>query len=331
MNAQDDEVSVMKLFQRIVLVLLAVAALGAGIALIALPFSEQAMGIVVSYFENSFWRMGAGIVLAAFALFALLPFGGMRPPTQIVVPSPNGNIVIHLAPVEVSMTRTLGKLPIIKKAHLRVMPTDENRKVRIAAQVALKKPAGASAVETTERLREYIDKLGRRILGATEVTTVELVVTNLLVDPTQTAESLNVMLKGLEEIPIEAVAASAAAAPVLLSREETHEPAAVSEERPPVELAGEPASKVEAPGELLNYDQYRRATAERVETPEVLEPEESHYRPGDPELRSGEIGFEEIEGSETVSADESEASGGPAVGEDEEEHGPTSSGAGPHV
>jgi hypothetical protein len=295
----------MKLFQRIVLALLAVGVLAAGVGLIALPFSEQAMGVAASYFEDTFWRMGAGIVLAAFALFALLPFGGMRAPTQITVPSPNGNIVIHLAPVESSMARTLGKLPIIKKADLRVVPTDENRRVRITARVALKKPAGASAVETTERLREYVDKLGRRILGATEVTTVELVVTNLIVDPTQTAESLNAMLKGLEEIPVEAVAVSVTGASASTAGGGLTEAKDAFESRMPPESASDVHLKPERSGELLDYEQYRRESVERVETPEVLEPEESQYTPVEQESVSERDEVDRVNADEVVPTGES--------------------------
>jgi hypothetical protein len=118
-------------------------------------------------------------------LYCLVPFGvfGRKKGKQISFESAHGNVKIHLDSAEMSMVKTLKKLPEVKKLTLNLVPADGNRKVRVTAQATIKKAPGAGAREMAAHLSEQISLLAKNVLGVDEVVSVDLDVKNIAVNP----------------------------------------------------------------------------------------------------------------------------------------------------
>lgn len=192
----------MRIIQRIVLYLFAVAVIAAGALLFQYELHELYAEVAARVPENMVLRYGVAVAAVVLGVFTMLPFGLFhRKGRSISFSGINGGVVIELDSFEESLRKTIAKLPMVKRVHVNVMPRDNDRKVGIEATVSLKKPADISTRETAERLREFIDKAARGILGADEVTTIDIKVTNIDIDPSQTAESLNSVFERYESAP----------------------------------------------------------------------------------------------------------------------------------
>jgi len=207
----------MRIVQRAVLFLFSILLVSAGLLLLVFPFSDQ-LGAVAAKATQAAdnWMIAilAGSALLALGVFTLLPFDLFRRKGRAIsFGAEGGTVVIQLESFEASLRKTIAKLPMVKRAHVTVTPKEDNRKVGIDATVHLKKPAGISTRETAERLREFVDKAARSILGSDEITTVTVRVEDIQIDSTQTAESLNSIFADAEKAVVPM--AVAAAAPVV--------------------------------------------------------------------------------------------------------------------
>lgn len=125
-------------------------------------------------------RIGAGSVAVLVGVFTLLPLGRCgRRRRQIVFTGPYGNTIIRLDSVEASLNRALMKLPDVKRICVRVMPSEDQRKVHIQADM---KVIGEGAREAADRIGERIRDAAKRLLGVDEVTAVDIYVSGMEVD-----------------------------------------------------------------------------------------------------------------------------------------------------
>lgn len=301
----------MHIVQRIFLYAVSALLIAAGAALVFYPISELYQIAIAQVPRNWLLRVAIGFSAAAVGVFTVLPFGLIgRRGKKIAFPGTHGTVVIQLGSFEASLRKTISKLPVVKKIDVTVAPTDNDRKVGIHARVTLVKPVETGARETADRLREYIDKAARRILGANEVTTVDVEVVHIIVDSTQTAESLEAVFAeseaALAAAPVAAVAASAAtdyteAAPVTRS--------AFAPEP-------EPETMKDESSELLTYEEAQRLHGETAVEPETEREAEQEAQPAlsvwdaesdgrselvEPEEASFEEPVEEAEAAETAS------------------------------
>ena len=218
----------MRIVQRVFLYVVSFFLILAGIAVAMYPYNPQVAEFARLIAGKPMNCLLVGIIIAALGLFTLLPFDLFRRKGRsISFAGPTGTVSIQIDSFETSLRKTIAKLPMVKRVHVHVTPKDNDRKVGVKADVSLKKPAETSTRETAERLREFIDKVSRQILGADEVISVDVNVEDVLIDPSQTAESLNSIFSKAEEsvVPVQrtvtspvvaapAVAAAVATAPI---------------------------------------------------------------------------------------------------------------------
>jgi hypothetical protein len=214
----------MRIVQRVFLYLISLFLIVAGVAIAIYPYNNFVQELIEFIASKWIHCLLLGIVLAAFGIFTLLPFDRFtRKRRSISFSGPTGTVAIEIDPFESTLRKTIAKLPMVKRVHVTVTPKDNDRKVGIEATVALKKPGDTSTRETAERLREFIDKVARQILGADEVTSVDVRVEDVLIDPTQTAESLNSIFataeKSVSPAPRTVTPVAAAAAPLAVAPE----------------------------------------------------------------------------------------------------------------
>lgn len=134
--------------------------------------------------QNNLVRFVVAIAVAVVALVGLIPWGlfGKKKSRVIEFEDSHGSIAIELTNVEESMNKMLRKLPEVHKINMQLIPADGNRKVRVVAEVELKKASGAGARAMTNQLRDQIDSMATRLLGVDEVVSVEVKVKRLVVD-----------------------------------------------------------------------------------------------------------------------------------------------------
>lgn len=264
----------MRIVQRVFLYVVSFFLILAGIVIAMYPYNPQVAEFAHSIAGKPMNCLLVGIVIAALGLFTLLPFDLFRRKGRsISFAGPTGTVSIQIDSFEISLRKTIAKLPMVKRVHVHVTPKDNDRKVGVKADVSLKKPAETSTRETAERLREFIDKVSRQILGADEVISVDVNVEDVLIDPTQTAESLNSIFSKAEQsvVPVQrtvtqpaavvpAAAAAAATAPIAgapMVSEPLREIGPEGGTEPNIDLeAGIDESKSSSsPSELLTYEE----------------------------------------------------------------------------
>lgn len=190
----------MRIVQRVFLYVVSFFLILAGIAIAMYPYNPQVAEFAQAIAGKPMNCLFVGIVVAALGLFTVIPFDLFRRKGRsISFAGPTGTVSIQIDSFEVSLRKTIAKLPMVKRVNVHVTPKDNDRKVGVKADVSLKKPAETSTRETAERLREFIDKVSRQILGADEVISVDVNVEDVLIDPSQTAESLNSIFSKAEE------------------------------------------------------------------------------------------------------------------------------------
>lgn len=190
----------MRIVQRVLLYVVSFFLILAGIAIAMYPYNPQVAEFAQTIASKPMNCLFVGIVIAALGLFTVIPFDLFRRKGRsISFAGPTGTVSIQIDSFETSLRKTIAKLPMVKRVNVHVTPKDNDRKVGVKADVSLKKPAETSTRETAERLREFIDKVSRQILGADEVISVDVNVEDVLIDPSQTAESLNSIFSRAEE------------------------------------------------------------------------------------------------------------------------------------
>lgn len=262
----------MRLVQRIFHHFISISIVAAGAIVAAFPFNAQVAQLVHRISGDWMLCLLLGIAAGALGIFALLPFElFQRKGRSISFTGPTGAVSIHLESFEMSLRKTIAKLPMVKRVSVNVTPRDNDRKVGIEAVVSLKKPAETSTRETAERLREFIDKVSRQILGADEIMSVDLQIQDVLVDTSQTAESLNSILTAAEKnvAPVAvgaAVPTMAAAAQAIETEDRGEEP-----HRPLDEGPQEPEAHS---ADLLTYEeaeQLHQPQASAFDAPDVTD------------------------------------------------------------
>ncbi len=171
----------MRIVQRIILYVLALAAIAGGIALVIAPVPElyqQVIPYIPSY--HGVGRIAVGCAVAALCIFAILPLGRRR--RKISFEGPHGNIAIELESVENTLRKNISKLPSVRKAALQLVPDKKSRTVRVKADVHLIKPGGGSTCDATTQLNEEIARHARQLLGPDEVSGVDLGVKGITED-----------------------------------------------------------------------------------------------------------------------------------------------------
>jgi len=193
----------MRIIQTIIQKLACVVVLAGGVALAIFSLSEL-YSLVISQLPgpNQFLRMGIGIVAFGLAFIALVPFGGRRRKSnQLSFVGPHGPITIQLDSIAASLNKTVSKLSIIKKAHLRLEPVKSREKANVVADVSIAKPADAGARETAEQLEVYIKDLARSVIGADEVGEVTVNVLNITTEGAAPADTLATLTKASATAP----------------------------------------------------------------------------------------------------------------------------------
>lgn len=280
----------MRIVQRTFLYIISIAIIVDGALFAAYPFSEQARSLVAAVLDKPMLCLLLGLVAVALGVFTLLPFDLFnRKGRSISFAGQTGTVSILIDSFEVSLRKTIAKLPMVKRVSVEVTPKDNNRRVGIEATVSLKKPAESSTRETAERLREFIDKVSRQILGADEVMTVDVRIEDVLIDPSQTAESLNGIFAAAEKnvTPVERTVTPLATAVAAVE-----EPAdEVEEQEPERYLSPTPIAQADAredvakpkTSSLLTYEEAEELEHARLadaNTPDSDEPKEESVPSG---------------------------------------------------
>lgn len=127
--------------------------------------------------------LGGGALLMSVGLLGLLPFRRFRVGSKVIsFQGAYGSVVIQLDSVEATLNRVVGKMPEVKKITVNLLPAEDNRRVRIMADVLLYKDLKAGARETANRVSQYIADTAINILGVEEVTAVDLNVRGIIVE-----------------------------------------------------------------------------------------------------------------------------------------------------
>lgn len=171
----------MKTLQFLLLKVFGLGVLAGGVLLVWFHFSELHALILDLVQRNvpsdMLLRTGVGALFMILGLVAILPAkltaGKGR---KILVPSASGNNYIRLAPIEANLNKSLRKLPGVKRIAVTLFPTEGGRKVRVSADVTLRKGLTAGAREVVSRLNDQIMAHTKRELGADEVMSVELTI-----------------------------------------------------------------------------------------------------------------------------------------------------------
>ncbi|MCL4218658.1 MAG: hypothetical protein KJ052_16860 [Candidatus Hydrogenedentes bacterium] len=165
----------MRLLQLAVLKLLAVGLIAGAVLLALYEFHGVYWLVADNVPDLAILRYAAVVVLLVAGVFALtpLPRPGQNKKT-ISYAGAHGTTTIQLDSVEASLTKALSKRPEVKKPTVRVTPDKDRGKVSIFASLTLVKGSSQSVPELSGRVRDYLDDAAQRLLGADEVTSVDL-------------------------------------------------------------------------------------------------------------------------------------------------------------
>ena len=165
----------MRLLQLAVLKLLAVGLIAGGVLLALYEFHGVYWLVADNVPDLAILRYAAVVVLLVIGVFALtpLPRPGQNKKT-ISYASAHGTTTIQLDSVEASLTKALARRPEVKKPMVRVTPDKDRGKVSIFASLTLVKGSAESVPKLSARVRDYLDDAAQRLLGADEVTSVDL-------------------------------------------------------------------------------------------------------------------------------------------------------------
>ena len=185
----------MRIIQTIIQKLACIVVLAGGAAVAIFSLSGLYDVVIAQLPEpNPTLRVAIGCVAIALTAFALLPLGIWRRKShQLSFTDSNGSITIQLDSIAATLNKTVSKISIVKKAHIRLEPVKAGDKADVFADVSIVKPADAGARETAEQLRVYIADLARGVIGADEVGKITVNIPNIDTEgvaPANTLDSL---------------------------------------------------------------------------------------------------------------------------------------------
>lgn len=170
----------LKILQTAILKAVCLGILVMGGLMLAFPVSELYAAAAQRTTPNPMARRIVGGVAVAVAIAGLFPRKlGRSKSRQISFPTTHGTSIIELAPVEKTLAKALKKLPEIRNISVRLLPVENDRKVRIVAEAHIVKGTEAGLRELNNVLCERIMDNAREILGVGEVVSVDLHVHNI--------------------------------------------------------------------------------------------------------------------------------------------------------
>jgi len=177
----------MKILQALVYFLVLVAILVVGILLVFFELHELYEMATQYIPDDSGMRYGvaAGSMVigsAGLFLFVLGLRGRSRNSRKIEFQSKHGYIVIELDSVQNSLQKAMSKLPEVKSISLQVLPSDNDRKVRIVADAVVNKPPGAGIRETASNLEDKLAASAKRMLGVEDIASLDLNISRVLMN-----------------------------------------------------------------------------------------------------------------------------------------------------
>ena len=177
----------MRTIQIIIVKLVSLLAIVAGAGIVALRLNETLLERFLNFFiEGRVWLdLGpfAGVLVLLLGLLALMPLSKPRRKRTISFPGHHGEVTIQLDSVESTLSRVVGKMPEVKKIWVKVIPSEDNHRAQVAAEVMMYKGAqAAGAREIANRICDYLADTAVNILGVEDVTTVNLTVRGIILD-----------------------------------------------------------------------------------------------------------------------------------------------------
>ncbi len=170
----------MKMFLRLMFV-----AIGAVGALFVYFELHEIYDFLIKYLPSDNY-VRWGVVVAAVAIgvvgFVFSFRGRTRASRKIEFQSKHGYIVIELDSVQKSLQKAMSKLPEVKDISLKVLPSDNDRKVRIVADAVVNKPPGAGIRETASNLEDKLAASAKRMLGVDDIASLDLNISRVLMN-----------------------------------------------------------------------------------------------------------------------------------------------------
>lgn len=169
----------MKIIYGTLKLLLATAMMVFGVLLVFYPL-EEVYGRIDDYYEQGLERLpesvspwvrevvAGGIAFVGLILFISMLWGRKKV-RSISFTGMHGPVTIELAHVESMLEKVASKLPEVRKASIKLGPTDSPGRASVIADVELLKNAEEDARMVTARVQHYIQIHTKRILGLNDV------------------------------------------------------------------------------------------------------------------------------------------------------------------
>ncbi len=169
----------MKIIYGTLKLLLATAMMVFGILLAVYHF-DKVYGVVHGYYEQGLaylpedarlWvrPIVAGAVAFAGLILFISMLSGRKKVRSISFTGMHGPVTIELEHVESMLEKVASKLPEVKKAAIKLGPTDSPGRASVIADVELLKNADDDARMVTARVQHYIQVHTKKILGLNDV------------------------------------------------------------------------------------------------------------------------------------------------------------------
>jgi len=173
----------MRTVQTILLKLICVALLAAGVVLFFYPIG-QVYQLAATYLPDWDWlRRLVAILVGLIAFWGLIPLPRRRYTGKtLTLPDAEGITTIRLGSIEKTLEGELAKQPEVKRIAIHIEPADDERRVRITADIVLKKPPATVTRDVAAGLKTYIAQQAREILGREEVVGVDLNIERIVVE-----------------------------------------------------------------------------------------------------------------------------------------------------
>lgn len=169
----------MKIIYGTLKLLLATAMMVSGI-LLAFYHFEKVYGVVGGYYGQALEQLpeaarlwvrpiiGGTVAFVGLILFISVLWGRKKV-RSISFTGMHGPVTIELAHVESMLEKVASKLPEVRKASIKLGPTDSPGRASVIADVELLKNADEDARMVTARVQHYIQIHTKRILGLNDV------------------------------------------------------------------------------------------------------------------------------------------------------------------
>lgn len=205
----------MRVLQITIVKILSLLTMLAGAILVAVTSSATVRGWLEPYVipEGSIW-LGSWLGTLLGGLVFLVGLLGLLPVVKpkrlkktISFAGSHGEVTIQLDSVEATLARMVSRMPVVKKIWVRIIPSEDNHRARVAADVWVYKNADrTSAREITNSIMEHLMDTAVNILGVEEITAVDVNVRGIIPGKVSSSKSTN------EETPKKSEIAHAPAA-----------------------------------------------------------------------------------------------------------------------